>query len=289
MAGESARDRARRLRERAERQQRVAELYERGAAGETATAEALNALPSEWVVLHDLAWPNRKFANIDHVVIGPGGVFVIDTKNWSGQVKLDGQTIRQNGRSRHKAVAGCAQASIAVGELIPLYIDYVYPVMCFHGRELAGTAYDVMVCSTGNVAEMLMNRPRVFGPSHVEFIRLALRASMMSATHEDRHKVAMATRTAPTLPVARSNRPVRSRGRRGPRLHLGRAVAGVALLSVAFVPQLREGLVGLVTEAVVPEKPATRCEAQAETSTETCAKPPAGKKGDKAKETQADN
>jgi Nuclease-related domain len=33
-----------------------------------------------WAVLHDLAVP-RSRANIDHLVIGPGGVFVIDSKH----------------------------------------------------------------------------------------------------------------------------------------------------------------------------------------------------------------
>jgi hypothetical protein len=36
-----------------------------------------------WAVLHDLAIPGIQ-ANIDHLVIGPGGVVVIDTKGPAG-------------------------------------------------------------------------------------------------------------------------------------------------------------------------------------------------------------
>jgi hypothetical protein len=37
-------------------------------AREQATADALTALPAErWTVMHDVRWPGRSVANIDHV------------------------------------------------------------------------------------------------------------------------------------------------------------------------------------------------------------------------------
>ena len=89
MAGESARESARRQREKAARLQRSAELWERGADGERATAAALDALPKDtWTVFHDVRWPGRKFANIDHVAVGPSGIFVIDAKRYKGRPRL---------------------------------------------------------------------------------------------------------------------------------------------------------------------------------------------------------
>jgi hypothetical protein len=41
-----------------------------------------------WAVLHDLAVPGSR-ANLDHLVIGPGGVFVIDSKQYRGRLQLD--------------------------------------------------------------------------------------------------------------------------------------------------------------------------------------------------------
>jgi nuclease-like protein len=38
------------------------------------------------VVFHDLAVPGSP-ANVDHLVLGPTGVFVIDSKQWSGSVQ----------------------------------------------------------------------------------------------------------------------------------------------------------------------------------------------------------
>lgn len=39
-------------------------------------------------VLHDLPTPGRGGANIDHIVVGPGGVTVIDAKAWTGPVRI---------------------------------------------------------------------------------------------------------------------------------------------------------------------------------------------------------
>jgi hypothetical protein len=48
--------------------------WRRGAAGERRTARLLDPLKRHgWVVLHDLAVPSSR-ANLDHLVIGPGGV-----------------------------------------------------------------------------------------------------------------------------------------------------------------------------------------------------------------------
>ncbi|MCA2190618.1 nuclease-related domain-containing protein [Nonomuraea cavernae] len=59
-----------------------AAAWRKGAAGERATARRLRKLElAGYTVLHDLAVP-RSNANIDHLVIGPTGVFVIDSKKW---------------------------------------------------------------------------------------------------------------------------------------------------------------------------------------------------------------
>ena len=59
--------------------------WRRGAAGERRTARLLDPLERHgWAVLHDLAVPGSR-ANIDHLVIGPGGVFVIDSKQYRGR------------------------------------------------------------------------------------------------------------------------------------------------------------------------------------------------------------
>jgi hypothetical protein len=62
--------------------------WARGAAGELATAALLEHLPGRhWVVLHDLALPGSR-ANVDHLVIGPTGVWVVDTKAYRARLEV---------------------------------------------------------------------------------------------------------------------------------------------------------------------------------------------------------
>jgi hypothetical protein len=62
-----------------------------GEKGELAVTDALTSLPNDYVVLNDLMLPDGR-GNIDHLVIGPNGLFVIETKNYSGYVKCWGDT-----------------------------------------------------------------------------------------------------------------------------------------------------------------------------------------------------
>lgn len=167
MAGESAREVARRMREKSERLARAADAWERGADGEDATARALAALPPAYVVLHDLRWPGRQRANIDHVVVGPTGVFVVDSKNWSGTVRVKDGVLRQNGYSREQSVAGAAEAALAVARVVaPLPVSLVVPVLCLvRDEQVDGHARDVVLCSPATVVRIITERPMVLGPS----------------------------------------------------------------------------------------------------------------------------
>lgn len=57
--------------------------FRKGAVGEAVTGYILEGLPNTYYVVNDL---KAEFGNLDHVVIGPTGVYAIDTKNWRGIV-----------------------------------------------------------------------------------------------------------------------------------------------------------------------------------------------------------
>ncbi|HET7182919.1 MAG TPA: nuclease-related domain-containing protein [Candidatus Limnocylindrales bacterium] len=59
----------------------------KGAVGEEALGAKLSALAEERrVILHDRRIPGSK-ANIDHLAVTPGGVYVIDAKHYSGRLQ----------------------------------------------------------------------------------------------------------------------------------------------------------------------------------------------------------
>lgn len=67
------------------------------ALGEEKVGRKLAQLPDQWVVVHDLAL-GREGANIDHLVIGPPGVFAVTTLYLTGTLTVHDRAILHDGR-----------------------------------------------------------------------------------------------------------------------------------------------------------------------------------------------
>ena len=90
------------------------ENWKTGGDGELATARQLAQLPSAWVVRHDLDRIPGVKGNVDHLVAGPAGVFVVETKNWGDwQVRVDSGRLR---RVRRLADDRPSDAMDAIGQ-----------------------------------------------------------------------------------------------------------------------------------------------------------------------------
>lgn len=91
------------------------ENYQRGAIGEQRTAAVLAPLVRQgWVIIHDIS---RAGSNLDHVLVGPGGVFVLDTKNYRGTASVSGDVLTvvyEDGRA--PGYRGDGLASVARGQ-----------------------------------------------------------------------------------------------------------------------------------------------------------------------------
>ena len=84
----------------------------RGALGEATVGRLLEKLPEGWTVLHAVP-VGKGDSDIDQVVIGPGGVFTINTKNHAGQkVWVAGRTLLVSGHP-----SGAARLLIDVGDI----------------------------------------------------------------------------------------------------------------------------------------------------------------------------
>ncbi|MBN2654044.1 MAG: NERD domain-containing protein [Nitrospirae bacterium] len=57
--------------------------FRKGVIGEAVVGYLLDIFPDDYYVIHDLTTP---FGNLDHVVVGPTGAYIIDAKNWRGVV-----------------------------------------------------------------------------------------------------------------------------------------------------------------------------------------------------------
>jgi len=136
--------------------------WARGAAGERATAELLRRLPARrWVVLHDLALPGSR-ANVDHLVIGPTGVWVVDTKAYRARVKA---------RWGRVLVGGVPLSTAAVRWEARVVSDVlgvdVRPVIAVHARGLRRRArrWEGVTVLAADRLPRRLRRGRILRPS----------------------------------------------------------------------------------------------------------------------------
>ncbi|MBP5351518.1 MAG: NERD domain-containing protein [Fibrobacterales bacterium] len=121
--------------------------YKRGEEGERIVAQAIeqDLVPLGYVAFHDipLEKDGRRF-NIDHLLVGPNGIFAIETKYYtkpakgSPEVKYDGKQILWNGvahRDRDEIAQTMNNAQSArtlISELTGMNV-FVHPVLCAVG------------------------------------------------------------------------------------------------------------------------------------------------------------
>jgi len=138
------------------------EAWRVGAQGERLTGRALEKLPPSYRVLHDLPMPRSK-ANIDHVVVGPTGVFTVETKNYKNAVTIKGGRAYSAGRRLDGVVQQALRQATAVADRTGATVT---PIVCVHG---AGVRLDgwfqkpavggVRFCSGGRLRKTIARYP----------------------------------------------------------------------------------------------------------------------------------
>ena len=179
-AGQSARKRAVELRKEAPVKSVLARLlgapreerdWSVGADGEEEVAWRLRKLGDGWHVIHSVP-VGEKGADIDHVVIGPAGVFTLNTKNHSkhrvtvteGAVYVNGQRTDYLRNSRFEAQRACKFLSASCnGEVT---VQSVIVVMAADLRTKSEPT-DVYVVGRKSIAQWLTRRPAVLTPERV--------------------------------------------------------------------------------------------------------------------------
>lgn len=125
-------------------------MWLKGALGEQQTALLLEPLRHEgFVILHDRRQPESS-GNIDHIVVGPSGIFVIETKNWQGTISTDGQELYCNRTDAFAAKSALATRAIsqAQGEARAVWSatgasHWVSAIVVIHGATMAEPQYAV--------------------------------------------------------------------------------------------------------------------------------------------------
>jgi Nuclease-related domain len=159
--------------------------WRRGAVGERRTARLLGPLERQgWAVLHDLALPASQ-ANIDHLVIGPGGVFAIDSKQYRGRLQLDAVGKLWHGRyPLAPAVRAASWEADQAAQVLPDPGMAVVPIVAVHGAQVPWgkvVTDGVPVVSARRLPSMLRQLPVVLGPERVAWLADQARARFHAA------------------------------------------------------------------------------------------------------------
>jgi hypothetical protein len=145
--------------------------WRRGAAGERRTARLLDSLERQgWAILHDLAIPGSR-ANINHLAIGPGGVFVIDSKQYRGRLQLDSSGRLWHGR--YPLASALGAVSFEADRAAQVLTDpgvVVVPIVAVHGAQVPWgkiVMNGVPVVSARRLPSMLRTLPTVLGAERI--------------------------------------------------------------------------------------------------------------------------
>ena len=120
-----------------------------------------------WVVLHDLAIPGSR-ANLDHLVIGPGGVFVVDSKRYRGRLQLDPSGQLWHGRYSLTAVLRTVSFEADRAAQVLADPQVVVPIVAVHGAQVPWgkvVTQGVPVVSARRLPSMLRTSRRCWDPN----------------------------------------------------------------------------------------------------------------------------
>ncbi|WP_187432579.1 nuclease-related domain-containing protein [Agromyces mariniharenae] len=152
---------------------REAEPWYVGALGELEVARRLEALGPGWYVLHSVPI-GAGASDLDHVVIGPAGVFTINTKHHRGQhVWVGAKRIMVNGqRTDHlRNAAFEARRTSKLLSVAARALVEVTPVVAVVGARrmtVRERPYDVVVLHDHQLVRWLQRHPVTLTPEQVQ-------------------------------------------------------------------------------------------------------------------------
>jgi superfamily I DNA/RNA helicase len=163
---QEARRQERLLREQWQAARHQARRWEAASEGERSVAAQLLVLTTRgWRLLVDRIWPGTRSANVDMLLVGPGGVFVFDVKNWRATPEISDGKLHAGGHLRDEhtkkllAVTKVAEDAVASLGMSPVAVQ---PLMVFAGQRLDAELGRVRLLGEREVGPALLSeRPRL--------------------------------------------------------------------------------------------------------------------------------
>ena len=137
----------------------AADRYYGGADGEHDVGVVLSQFPHEFHVFNGLGF---YAGDVDHIIVGPTGIFIVETKNHSGTISLKQGRLCRNGDrlSRDFVHQAMTEAMYVKGWLKPQIPCHVRPLVVFvRAKVRVATAVEgVRIIDLSSLTDAIMDR-----------------------------------------------------------------------------------------------------------------------------------
>lgn len=140
--------------------------YAKGARGEETVAAELNRLTGGWYLFHGIQLPGNR--DIDHIAVGPTGIYLIETKCWSGKLSILDGRLWVNGRlPRTDPILQVRLLMHELQQAVPT-LPKIKPILCLVSRNFIQgeiNADEILVCSHQRLEQLMTQAPSIFEPN----------------------------------------------------------------------------------------------------------------------------
>jgi uncharacterized integral membrane protein len=168
--------------------------WKSGLNGERAVIKNISdKLSGEYSLFNDvLLADGKRMGNIDHIIVGPPGVFVMETKNNRGQVSFDGyrwKGVSKNPSDQVERNLFRVKNLLKQCQVFAQKTPYVYGILVFSNNKAKLTIDQENLRWTNRIiriknqsdrslADYIMNEPTVFSPNEISLIEQFLKAKI---------------------------------------------------------------------------------------------------------------
>lgn len=160
-----------------DRRSRQAGRHAAGCRGERAVCGQLSKLAQHgFLHMDDLRWraDPASLVNVDHLIIGPAGVFVVDAKNWAGRIEVRGNFLLQDGVARDERLIALQWLTHRVEDVLVSagFAHRPHALVCFGTPQpsLPPGVGRVLLSDVDSIVGLIESRPVALSPEQVRTI-----------------------------------------------------------------------------------------------------------------------
>lgn len=142
----------------------------KGARGEEIVARELSMLSNNWFIFHGIptsgVGESLGGSDFDHIIVGPAGIIIVETKNWTGKLSVEGGIINVNGVPPSRSpVVQIRKEATQLSKILGKNVDPntpLYMVIAFASNNLEEEITkidDIAICNARNIREHIMSLP----------------------------------------------------------------------------------------------------------------------------------